>query len=58
MKVAATTSLTNVLNFKATHEGTMSMTERTIRSRQTLYSRMNCADFNADEANSDFFAEE
>ncbi|MBO5679790.1 MAG: hypothetical protein J6S11_07520 [Bacteroidaceae bacterium] len=47
-----------MLNFKATHEGTMSMTERTIRSRQTLYPRMNCADFNADEANSDFFAEE
>lgn len=57
-KVAATISITNVLNFEATHEGTRSMTERVIRRRQALYSRMNCADFNADEANCDFFAEE
>lgn len=57
-KVAATISITNVLNFEATHEGTMSMTERTIRSRQALYRRMSESGFNADEANCDFFAEE
>lgn len=56
-KVAATISITNVLNFETTHEGMMSMTERTIRSRQALYSRMNREDFDANEANCDFFAE-
>lgn len=57
-KVAATISITNVMNFEATHEGMRSMTERVVRRRQALYSRMNRVDFNADEANCDFFAEE
>lgn len=57
-KVAATISITNVLNFEATHEGTMSMTERTNRSRLALYRRMSGGGFNADEANCNFFDEE
>lgn len=57
-KVAAAISITNVLNFEATHKGTMSMTERALRSREALYRRMSESGFNADEANCNFFEEE
>lgn len=57
-KVAASISITNVLNFEATHEGMVSMTERTNRCRLTLYRRMSGGGFNADEANYNFYDEE
>lgn len=56
--VAQTMSITNALDFEATHEGTISMTEHNIRSRRALYARMAKPDFNADEANFNFFNEE
>ena len=56
--VAATISITNVMNFKTTPEGTQMMTERVNRSRERLYCCMGKLDFNAAEANEKFFDED
>jgi len=56
--VAATISITNVMNFETTSDGTQMMTERVNRSRERLYHCMAKPDFNAAEANENFFDEE
>ena len=56
--VAATISITNVLNFEATHIGTHMMTDRVNRSRERLYCCMAKPDFSAAEANENFFDED
>ena len=56
--VAATISITNVMNFETTSVGTQFMTNRVNRSRERLYCCMAKADFNAAEANKNFFDED
>lgn len=56
--VAATISITNVMNFETTSVGTHMMTDRVNKSRVRLYSRMIEPDFCAKAANEDFFDEE
>lgn len=56
--VAATISITNVMNFETTSVGTHIMTDRVNRSRERLYSCMASPDFSADEANKNFFDED
>lgn len=56
--VAATISITNAMNFETTPEGTQMMTERVNRSRERLYCCMGKLDFNAAEANENFFDED
>ncbi len=56
--VAATISITNVLNFETTSDGTQMMSARVNRSRQRLYSCMSESDFSAAKANENFFDEE
>lgn len=56
--VAATISITNVMNFEPTSDGTQMMTDRVNRSRERLYCYMAKPDFSADEANENFFDEE
>lgn len=55
--VASQISITNVINFHATALGTREMTGRVNRSREALYSRIAGPDFDADEANANFFDE-
>lgn len=55
--VAATISITNVMNFETTSAGTHMMTDRVNRSRERLYCCMAKPDFNAAEANENFFDE-
>lgn len=56
--VAATISITNVLNFNATSEGTAVMGTKMASARTRLYDRIAESDFSAVEANNDFFDEE
>ena len=56
--VAATISITNVMNFETTSTGTQVMTDRVNRSRERLYCCMAKPDFSAAEANENFFNDE
>ncbi len=56
--VAATISITNVMNFETTSDGTKMMSARVNRSRDRLYSCMAEPDFSAAKANENFFDEE
>ena len=58
--VAATISITNVLNFNATGEGTSHMINKLNTARGKLYDRIaeDSCSFNAQEANKDFFDED
>lgn len=56
--VAATISITNVMNFETTSAGTQVMTDRVNRSRERLYCCMAAPDFSAAEANENFFDED
>lgn len=56
--VAATISITNVMNFETTSAGTQMMTDRVNRSRERLYCCMAELDFSAAEANENFFDED
>lgn len=56
--VGAKISITNVMKFEATSEGTQYMTDRENRSRERLYSRIAETDFDAKEANCNFFSED
>jgi uncharacterized protein YegL len=56
--VAATISITNVMNFETTSTGTQVMTDRVNRSRERLYCCMAKPDFSAAEANENFFDED
>ena len=56
--VAATISITNVMNFETTSAGTHMMTDRVNRSRERLYCCMAKPDFSAAEANENFFDED
>ena len=56
--VAATISITNVMNFETTSAGTHMMTDRVNRSRERLYCCMARPDFSAAEANENFFDED
>lgn len=53
--VAATISITNTLNFKATDEGTAVMSSKLSSAREKLYDSIADSCFNAVEANTDFF---
>ncbi len=53
--VAATISITNIMNFETTSDGTKEMTDRVNKSRERLYCCMSKSDFDADKANVDFF---
>ena len=55
--VAATISITNTLRFNATSAGVHGMAGIVSRSRERLYSCMAAPDFNAEEANENFFDE-
>ena len=55
--VAATISITNVLNFEATVEGTAMMSSKLCSARKKLYGRIADSSFSAAEANNDFFGE-
>lgn len=52
---AAHISITNIMKFQATAEGTSMMTNRSNNSRERLYRRMSEEDFNSQEANHNFF---
>lgn len=52
---AAHISITNIMKFQATAEGTSMMTNRSNNSRERLYKRMSEKDFNSQEANHNFF---
>ena len=54
-KVAATISITNVMNFEATHQGTMMMSTKLNTARSRFFDRVKDCCFNAVEANSNFF---
>lgn len=56
--VAATISITNVMNFETTSTSTQVMTDRVNRSRERLYCCMAKPDFSAAEANENFFDDE
>lgn len=58
-KVAATISITNVLNFEATSTGTVAMSARMGNARTRFFDRIaeDCC-FSAKEANEDFFDED
>ncbi len=55
---AATISITNTLKFSATSAGVHGMAGIVSRSRERLYSCMAAPDFDAEEANENFFDEE
>lgn len=57
-KVAATISVTNVMNFQATDHGTRGMLASLRRSRDRMFSRISEGAFNAECENSDFFSED
>lgn len=52
---AAHISITNIMKFQATAEGTSIMTSRSNNSRERLYRRMSEEDFNSQDANHNFF---
>lgn len=56
--VAAQISITNVMTFVATSEGTMKMSRKVSSSRERMFDRIADCCFNADEANHNFFDEE
>ena len=56
--VAATISITNTLRFNATSAGVHGMACIVSRSRERLYSCMAAPNFDAEEANENFFGEE
>jgi len=56
--VAATISITNTLRFNATSAGVHGMAGIVTRCRERLYSCMAAPDFDAEEANENFFDEE
>ena len=56
--VAVTISITNTLRFSATSAGVHGMAGIVSRSRERLYSCMAAPDFDAEEANENFFDEE
>ena len=56
--VAATISITNTLRFSATSAGVHGMAGIVSRSRERLYSCMAAPDFDAEEANENFFDED
>jgi hypothetical protein len=54
--VAATISITNVMNFEATCEGTGAMSERLSKARQGFYGRLSRqTSFSAEDENKGFF---
>lgn len=59
-KVAAKISIKNTMNFRATSEGTIIMTNKLNKAKSRLFERISCLKgevFRADEANEDFFDE-
>ena len=52
---AAHISITNIMKFQATAEGTSMMSNRSNNSRERLYRRMSEKDFNSQDANHNFF---
>ncbi len=56
--VAATISITNVMNFEATSEGTVAMSSRLSRARGKLYNSISDMSFSAPAANENFFDED
>lgn len=52
---AAHISITNIMKFQATAEGTSMMTNRSNNSRERLYRKMSEEDFNSQDANHNFF---
>ena len=56
--VAATISITNVLNWEASSVGTAEMSRKLSESRARHFSRISSNDYSAEEANSDFFDED
>lgn len=56
--VAAQISITNVMTFVATSEGTMKMSRKVSSSRERMFDRIADSCFCADEANHNFFDEE
>lgn len=56
--VAATISITNVMKFETTSEGTHKMTERVNSGRERLYYCMSQPDFSPADANKNFFDED
>ena len=56
--VAATISITNVLNFEATSQGTAMMSKKVSCARGRLFDRIAHCCFSAAEANKDFFDED
>ena len=57
-KAAATISITNVMCFEATADGTRDMSARVNKGRQRLYRRIADNDFLAEAANKNFFDED
>ncbi|MBQ8223600.1 MAG: VWA domain-containing protein [Bacteroidales bacterium] len=57
-RFATNISITNVMRFEATHYGTQMMTNNVNRSRERLYHTMSAPDFNAKDANKNFFDED
>ncbi|MBR6544282.1 MAG: VWA domain-containing protein [Alistipes sp.] len=56
-KVAATISITNVMQFEASMEGTSTMMHTLSRARSRLYENMGSKHFCSEEANNSFFEE-
>ena len=56
--VAATISITNVMKFETTTEGTQAMTDRVNESRVCFYCRISDPNFDIDEANKNFFSKD
>ena len=56
--VAATISITNVLNFEATHIGTACMSERVVKGRTRWFDKIAQGISSAVEDNCDFFNED
>ena len=54
-KVAATISITNVMNFEATSQGTKNMMKSENVRRCCMYDRISDGSFDADEENSNYF---
>lgn len=54
-QVAATISITNVMNFEATHQGTRMMSTKLNSARTRFFDSVDECCFNAAEANSNFF---
>lgn len=57
-KVAATISVTNVLNFTASNIGTGVMMHRLAKARSAMFDRIADGDFCAETENTEFFSEE